>query len=171
MNRICIISVLVLLCSCENTKTKVQTNSKMHLTTELMQLVDSFTKQNNDEKFYEIYIDRVTEDSSTITLHSGDCSICNDENRILQISPIMQVMSNKKKVNVYCGIERYTLNSNLLNEDSLSNIATDQYKGYKNDLIITKGHHKIYVNERLGAPFFIMPIMSDIKFIAPVIKK
>ena len=164
---ILLINIIVFFGSCISWTKKTDAELKLYLTDNLMFIIDSLIQSNNNAKYYEVYIDRITSDSSVITLHSGDMPICYDENKILHISPILQMTSNKKKINVYCGIEKYIDREKGVIEDSLYNISSDNSE--TKDWIIISHHDKIRIDERRGAPFFTLP--QGLKFPPPTLKK
>ncbi len=144
-------------------------NQQIILDKRLSIIVDSFIEANPNRGKYELYIDKVTPDSTTMILYAGDKSLLENENRFYKQHPIIQIVSNGISLDIYSGVERYVRN---IKED-IKEDTTKRIENYpKAYCLIIDRKGQLHIENRGDSyyPFFILPIkMHDSLFLPPIV--
>jgi len=144
-----------------------QDNNIVELKENIALIVDDFTSENPNYKVYELYIDKIMPDSIISILFAGEKSLTYSENSYFKQKSIIHCMSNKKRVDIYSGLERY-IESKIIS-DSLSIYQHAQAAGIGWTIIDIKG--KIVIEkDRVNYPFFPLPLKFTVPLAPPRVK-
>lgn len=145
-----------------------KSGSEFVLDKRLAIIVDSFITANPGQKVYELYIDKVSIDSTIIILYSGDQSYTSWDKVTLNSYPLIKISSNNIAVDIYSGIEQYIKNPYINYDSNKIKLKNDDMGGV--GCVIFDVNGKIYIDKKYSEspqyPFFPLPHYST-KFTIP----
>ena len=154
------------ICCCIHTGCNRQKcQSDFMLNEPLASIVDSFTRIHPDQKVYELYINKVTEDSTVIILYAGEQSCTTREKRRNNsYQSAIQINLNGIPIDLYSGIELYVTNrqKNYTNRTQFN----PKYAGGFGCIVFDINGKLLVDKERsmtLNYPFFPLPYGGGMK--------
>lgn len=153
--------------SCSNVKHNEVDSCIITPKENIQQYLDSFIQQNKNKDVYELYIDKIDDDTYDVILHAGNQSLTHKENEYYNQSSIVSVIVAGKEIKVYSGLEHYFQRSGI---ENIAYVNNDEDDGVFLIIKERAGVMDVYSVDQ-AYPFFPLPGKIEpgmVKF--PVIK-